>query len=82
MNGLSACTASRATATKSRRSERKTVLDAIIGVKRPRGFHSLRATAAPRLEGLFRWALRNAHVVNDRHQDVLGVVAQFCLGHL
>ena len=58
------------------------MLDAIVGVKRPRGFHSLSGAAAPRLEGLFFGALRNAHVLNDRRQDVLGVVAQFCLGHL
>jgi hypothetical protein len=62
--------------------EREAVLDAIVGVKRPREFHSLNGAAAPRLEGLFFGALRNAQVFNDRRQDVLGVVAQFCLGHL
>jgi hypothetical protein len=58
------------------------VLDAIIRVKLSRGCHGLRGAPAPRLDGLFVEALRNADVFNDRGQDVFGVITQLRLGHV
>src|SRR4051812_7483443 len=64
------------------RPERKPVLDAIIRVKPARGLHGPDGAAALRLESLFIARLRDTHVVDDRGQDVLGVIAQLLLRHV
>ncbi len=51
-------------------------------MKVSRGCHRLGGAAALRLERLFVGTLRDAHVVNDRGQDFVGVITQLGLGHI
>ena len=64
------------------RSDPEAVLDAVIGMKIPRSCHRVSGTVALRPTGLFLDGLRCPEIVDDRRQDVLGVVAQLHVAHI
>lgn len=64
------------------RPKRESMLNAVIRVKLSGDCHRIGGAAALRLTGLFVAGLRDADVLDDPGQDLLGVVAQLGLRHI